>query len=48
VKYQYPPKLVEKINAVQKEVLEKFKHKEFDQYLNYDLIYYQSNKDKNG
>ena len=48
VKYQYPPKLVEKIKNVQHEVLEKFRRKEFDQYLNYDLIYYQNNKSKNG
>jgi protein associated with RNAse G/E len=48
VKYQYPPKLIEKIKLIQQEVLEKFKRKEFDQYLNYDLIYYQTNKDENG
>jgi protein associated with RNAse G/E len=48
VKYQYPSKLVEKIKKVQQEILEKFKRKEFDQYLNYDLIYRQDNKEKNG
>ncbi|MDR2369033.1 MAG: DUF402 domain-containing protein [Mycoplasmataceae bacterium] len=41
LKYQYPPKLVAKIKKIQQEVLQKFKQKEFDQYLNYDLIYRQ-------
>jgi protein associated with RNAse G/E len=39
IKYQYPAKLVTKIKKVQQEILDKFQRKEFDQYLNYDLIH---------
>jgi protein associated with RNAse G/E len=45
-KYQYPPKLIEKIRTVQRDILEKFQRKEFDEYLNYDLIYRQSDRGK--
>jgi protein associated with RNAse G/E len=48
IKFKYPPELVNKINLVKHDVLERFKRKEFDKYLNYDLIYSQANKTKNG
>ncbi|MDR1235021.1 MAG: DUF402 domain-containing protein [Mycoplasmataceae bacterium] len=47
VKYQYPEKLIKKIELVKQEVLNKFNQHAFDQYLNYDLIYRQNNKGKN-
>lgn len=48
-KYKYPPNLVKKIKDVQQLILDRFNRKEFDQFLNYDLIYRRNNKkSKNG
>jgi protein associated with RNAse G/E len=44
IKYKYPKNLVDKLNQVKHEILEKFKQKKFDQYLNYALIYKRSNE----
>jgi protein associated with RNAse G/E len=40
VKYQYPQKLIEKIKIVEADIVKSFKNREFDQYIDRELIDY--------